>query len=387
MAMLLGLCVFSLPWVRHRFHEAFYGVHVLLAVTYLGLLFWHADHVLDSWAYLWATLALWLASYLARVFWFTRPLNIRHQWLVGMPTSFSHHPGGVTRVEVLAPNGFIHTVSQHCFVRFPVISWLANHPFTIASAPWTAPSPAGEDRLEHFAGSKEESRTLVFLVRTHSGFTHSLAAYAARYPGNPVSAWIDGPYGGIGRPIERMCDTLILVAGGTGISSCLSCLMHVTNPRANRTRPSTVTRVVLVWAMKEAESLTWVENELDEVIANASGALTAQMKFYVTGRSETDCTAELTASGTSEKHLQAQDVEATAPYPTARLSRMGELNRGRPSMQMITNELAGQGRNLVFGCGPESLRIDLANACALAQSRVFRNEIQEIELYLETFGW
>lgn len=35
------------------------------------------------WAYLWATIVLWLASWLARAFWFTRPLKIRNQWLAG----------------------------------------------------------------------------------------------------------------------------------------------------------------------------------------------------------------------------------------------------------------------------------------------------------------
>ena len=78
--MLVGLVFLSLPPIRQRIHEAFYLSHALIAITYLGLLFWHADNLEDSWAYLWATLALWLASYLARLFWFTQPLNVRNEW-------------------------------------------------------------------------------------------------------------------------------------------------------------------------------------------------------------------------------------------------------------------------------------------------------------------
>ncbi|KAF8244419.1 hypothetical protein K440DRAFT_609552, partial [Wilcoxina mikolae CBS 423.85] len=50
-------------------------------------------------------------------------------------------------------------------------------------------------------------------------------------------------------------------------------------------------------------------------------------------------------------------------------------------------ELVGQGKTLVLGCGPESLRVDLANACADAQVRVMKGEMQELAMHLEVFGW
>ena len=39
------------------------------------------------------------------------------------------------------------------------------------------------------------------------------------------------------------------------------------------------------------------------------------------------------------------------------------------------------------GCGPESLKIDVANASASLQSRVLKGEVAEVALQTESFGW
>ena len=67
----------------------------------------------------------------------------------------------------------------------------------------------------------EGQYTLMFLIRAQAGFTRSLASYSTSEPDILASAWIDGPYGGVNRPIERLYDTVILGAVGTGISACV----------------------------------------------------------------------------------------------------------------------------------------------------------------------
>lgn len=84
--MLFGLVVLSIPYLRHRFYEAFYHLHILLAISYVGLMFWHSGNLGDSWAYLWATIAVWLASILARFFYFNQSFNVHNQWIEGSPT-------------------------------------------------------------------------------------------------------------------------------------------------------------------------------------------------------------------------------------------------------------------------------------------------------------
>lgn len=66
----------SVPDTHHGLYEAFYFSYFFLAVTYLGLCFWHVGQEGDSWAYLWATLALWLLSVLVRLFHHSQALKL-----------------------------------------------------------------------------------------------------------------------------------------------------------------------------------------------------------------------------------------------------------------------------------------------------------------------
>ncbi|MGI4812917.1 MAG: ferric reductase-like transmembrane domain-containing protein, partial [Janthinobacterium lividum] len=158
LAMLFGIVLFSIPQIRRRFYESFYFLHIILGITYLGTLFWHCAQEIDSWAYLWATVAIWLFTIIVRTFWFNRSFNIHTTWLLGSCASFTVLPDGMTRVEVLAPENFTWTPGQHCFLRLPSLSPFDNHPFTIASAP---PPPSS---------NSASPKSLTFLIRSHAGF-------------------------------------------------------------------------------------------------------------------------------------------------------------------------------------------------------------------------
>ena len=64
-------------------------------------------------------------------------------------------------------------------------------------------------------------RTLSFFVRSHEGFTRKLPCYTSSNFDESMQSRVDGPYGGVGRRIENEYDTMILIAGGSGIMSCL----------------------------------------------------------------------------------------------------------------------------------------------------------------------
>jgi predicted ferric reductase len=386
LAILFGLCVLSLPQIRHRFYESFYAVHIVMAITYLGLLFWHSENLMDSWVYLWATVAIWLASWLARMFWKTQPLNIRNRWFVGAPATLTVLPGDVTRIDVWQDRGFNWTPSAHVFLRFTEVAPLDNHPFTIASAP---SSP----------GSTQSH--LIFLARSHAGFTQKLAAHvnakAGKEDGVTTTVWVDGPYGGIHRPLLTRYDSLILVAGGTGITACLPWLLHaVAQARAESPR---LKRVVLVWAMRSADALSWLADEFDSVAGKESG-IDVALKFHVTGSSASIASSQVSAGVVDTKtetkvasipadqianELKGGSVDST--YED-RLTALGTVVSGRPVMSAVIREhVKASEQTMVFGCGPDGFRADLANAVAGAQKRVLKGECVEIGMHLETFGW
>ncbi|KAF2403452.1 hypothetical protein EJ06DRAFT_571662 [Trichodelitschia bisporula] len=367
LAMLFGLCILSLPPLRNKFYESFYAVHILLAITYLGLLFWHAANVNDSWAYLWATLAVWLASWAARTFYYTRPLNIHSAWFVPSQATLVPLPGAVTRIEVWPPEDFAHSPAQHVFLRFTALAPLDNHPFTIVSAPMDSgsqPSP------------------LVFLARTHAGFTARLARYAlANVNGKDEAAstpvWIDGPYGGVSRSFETRYDTLVLLAGGTGISACLPWMLSA--------REGRLKRVVLVWAVRRAEALAWVTGELEAV---GKGEVEVVVQMHITGEVEEGKDGKEVGEGLGkEARVEVAGSEGKSGF-AERLAALGPSLEGRPVMSEVLSKHVRAGeRTMVFACGPEGFRVDVANAVAGAQRRVLSGECVEIGMHIETFGW
>ena len=133
LALLIGLAIFSIPWVRHRFYETFWHLHVLMAITYIGLMFWHAGQEQDSWAYMWATLAVFIAQIIFRFFYYNRAFNLQTDWFRGSPTSLVALSGGAVSIKVFAQESFTWRVGQHAYLRFFSLVLWHNHPFTITN--------------------------------------------------------------------------------------------------------------------------------------------------------------------------------------------------------------------------------------------------------------
>ena len=386
--ILFCLCIFSLEPIRSRYYEAFYQTHILLAITYFGLLYWHAGNVLDSWIYLYATMALWLASWLARAFWYTQPLNIHNSWFEGSPTTLKKLSGDMTRIEVLAPLGFKYSPSQHCFLRAPKIALLDNHPFTICSSCITPTSEEKKLGIEY-------QQSLVFLIRTHAGFTKKLARYVTSHPDNQLKTWIEGPYGGIRRHIELAYDNLVLVAGGGGISACLPWLSFLRQKiREGNIGDLRIRRVAFLWTVKDTDHFSWVKDVLETDLAALSENLSITTTFHVTKNS-----SESLAAGDKEKVVTSLDKVAESnadeirtpseecSHSSRSLDPFGSPTYGRPVMCEFLDRLNLEGRSFIIGCGPDNLRSDLANACADKQWDVFNGKSEEIALHLEAFGW
>jgi len=346
---------------------------------------------MDSWAYLWAALAVWGTSCLVRVFWKTQPFSIRNSWLSSDTATVSVVPGDVTRIDVWPSGGFHWKPSQHVFLRFTDLAPLDNHPFTIATAESARGLPCH----------------LVFLPRAHAGFTRKLISYVQAHASTDdravtTSVWLDGPYGGFHRPLHTRYDTLILLAGGTGITACFPWLQDAIARAREQESDSRIKRVVLVWAMKRPGAVQWLADEFDSLAEAKKTAdkVALEIRVHVTG-------GELvTDNGTSTQHSKASAAEAAKegepnvdvvavyekPAPSSPLSHVTVLgatvHTGRPIMSTVLQDFVQQGeRTMVIGCGPDTFRADLGNAVAAAQSRIFKGEIVELAMHLEAFGW
>ncbi|KAI9931729.1 hypothetical protein ASPWEDRAFT_25415 [Aspergillus wentii DTO 134E9] len=379
--MLLGLSVFSVPPIRRRMYELFVNLHVILAIAFVGLCFWHAAHEMDSWIYLWVTLGLWVVSYIGRIFAKSTAFPMSRQWRSGCPTTMYSVPDNMLRADVHVPKGtWKWEPGQHVYLRFPTLNGLENHPFTIANC-CPSSSPDAE---------KPEGTTLKFLLRPRTGITARLASMtqSSELPGleGEFSTVVEGPYGTIIRPrVETRYETAILVGGGGGISGVLPWLEHL----SLRMSSNCITQKVhFLWIVKHTSSLHWMSHELNEIKSrDPSNKITIQI-WITSDSAPSDDEQHITEK--SKDHPQAQigvSEDNGSSSDLAKSSWIDQITYQRPQLSQIIPGLLGSERNIVIGCGPESMKIGLSNTVARAQRQVIRGHAAEVKLHTDTFGW
>lgn len=370
-------------------------------------MFWHAGNQRDSWAYLWATLALWLASTAARAFtrWQTFHL-LRGPWFAGAPAALTPLEGGMTRVEVLVHPELRWRPAAHCWLRFPALSLPQNHPFTIASPP---PPPLSSAATTAAA----DPNTLTFYVRAYDGLTGALAARARSPTSSPTSSpaadpdadanadpdaekhpalltcHVDGPYGGLREDVAALYDALVCVAGGGGVSACVPVLLGAAarmaaGAPAGRCR---LREVVLVWVVRRREHLAWVRAELAEVRRLVGDR--AVLRLFVTGEGGAGEGEEEVLSVGEKGHDGKNGAdEITGSSFSSPSSALPVPELGRPFLpDYIPQLVLGRRRVMIVGCGPKSMKTDVGNAAVGMQARVWRGEAERVSLHTETFGW
>ncbi|KAL0954203.1 hypothetical protein HGRIS_005331 [Hohenbuehelia grisea] len=367
-AILFGLVALSIPWIRNRFYNFFYRLHVPMAITYLGLMFWHSANLIDSWAYLWATLAVWGASILVRLFYKWQTFSVaRSPWFTGFPASFKPLPGGMTRLTLLAPLDFTWRVGQHCWLRMPHLSILQNHPFTITNLPQQLAVPTSDEKSRAI-----EANEVVFYVRAHQGLSRDLLeSVEGGLNDQRVSVHVDGPYGGLVEDIPALYETLIFVAGGSGIAACLPWIQHVAQRAVQGA--TTVSTVHLVWIVRQPSHLHWILPELNAIRSSNPNLL--HLHLFVTDSSAGSRESKVDEDQSSEEHEFGSDL------------KLPPFQNERPYLPELIPSLATTRRVYIFGCGPESFRTDLCNAAAGAQKRVLAGQADVIALHTEFFGW
>ncbi|KAF2499659.1 pectin lyase-like protein [Lophium mytilinum] len=462
-----SLALLSLPYFRKRAYELFAYTHIFLAIAYLALLCWHTRGEYMSPTYLYATVVIWALTSLIRGL--NHPNLFYSRSLTGFPTKLTHLPGRMTRVSVSVPRGMTWKPGQHAFIRLPQISWFANHPFTIASV------PARDDEI---MDGRKEGNEVVFLVRAQRGFTRRLGegglvegieetstSPAGSGVVTPIASnieiggdvekvvqekvvvrgerkrekegrvkrlalrtIIDGPYGGHARPLHRLYDTVVCVAGGSGITAVLPQLLTIS--RAMRDDEVRTTRLHLVWMIRSAEWIGWVREEIKTVLRDArdiKGKARVGIEVFVTAGgedilvgSEEDVGLRSGSAAEMRKSVEMpicpspvyggvgrtkgsrgwsyEMMVAMGNQDQARAVEVGKMESGpvelnemlmvsyqKPILSGVLGRLVDGNRAIVLSCGPESMKADLSNAVARLQRRVLEGKMQEVALHTETF--
>ncbi|KAG9052245.1 hypothetical protein FS842_010248 [Serendipita sp. 407] len=360
---LIWLYLGSLPIVRKRLYECFYVLHIAASILFVAFLYKHGFGLLDTDAYMKATLILFGFGFLAR-FLYMVVINVffRHRAQLSLQS-------GLVRIAI--PTNLNWSPGMHIFIRFVHVRPFESHPFTLSSLP----VPKGE-------GRKQNEMTL--LIKPETGFTRLLSAVAATAtPGREFPVILDGPYGEGGMNSLRAFDSVLLLAGGTGISFILPLLSDLA--RSMKDKDSLCKVVELVWAVKDIGLVKSFESQLLEakqVASSAGGAINVQI--YTTGTSPGD--EELNLDGrSSEKNVEEEEGDSISREFTS------TAHTGRPNIPsiVISKSKMWTGHAAVAVCGPLSLMTDASNAVSRVQLDILsgRATCKEMHLRSETFGW
>ncbi|KAG0558552.1 hypothetical protein KC19_10G036900 [Ceratodon purpureus] len=230
-ALLAGIAMWvtSFGWVRNKYNfELFFYTHQLYIVFVVFMAFHVGDFIFNM-----CFAGLFL-------FTFDRFLRFCQSRSNTGILSSKLLPCGTYELVIAKPQGMKYHALSFIFLNVPGISALQWHPFSVSSSPYD-----GDDRLK-------------VLIKPYGEWTHQLQdeVIAAVKPGPcpfAIKAAVEGPYGHESDYFLHY-ETLILVAGGIGVSPFVAILRDLLH-RYQRGQPNLPSDVTLIWAVQKSEEL------------------------------------------------------------------------------------------------------------------------------------
>ncbi|KAH8125939.1 hypothetical protein FP744_10006252 [Trichoderma asperellum] len=238
-AILLWMNLTSLAPLRFFSYKIFVVQHLL---TYFGFIIAIVYHLYGtsspySTNYIYISIALYLVGQLVR---FVRAVvtNVRPS-----KATLTVLEGDATKIRLSSRQIKSWGAGSYIRLFMPRFNIVLGHPATILSTP----ASHGGD--------------LVFILRACGGFTRRLLKAAEA--GNDQSEYltfIDGPYPS--PHADFACfDTLVLIAGSTGVTFTLSILLDIAR-RAQAGKPLPLRTLHFTWVIKRRSWISWVSEEL-----------------------------------------------------------------------------------------------------------------------------
>lgn len=327
------LCTCFKKQIRKAMYEVSFHFHWIIGCGFFASLTYHVYDQLDMQDYMWATLAVWMAQWLCRVM--TSGLARTR------PATLAKISENLFEITIDNVKGLKWKAGQHCFLRFPSLGVMDNHPFSIASI--------------------VEDEQLKFIIVPRGGMTKKLYSLLEK-PEIKIKVFVDGPYGGTSRDFSKF-DRVVLLATGSGISSTLPYLKHIATDKLS------VQKVELFWIVRYIEDFMWAENELVH-LANMAGNRVSICIFVV--------------NATGEKQIIAKK----------RLHSSISIICERPNVDHLVRSLEGTllRRNLIVNCGSSSMRRTVNVAMSDFQANIISgagmgHTVEEVYLHNEAFSW
>lgn len=328
----LGLTILftsALEAVRRWNYRVFFGLHLVLALWVVPMLFFHVKELR---LYMVETLALFIFDLVCR----------KIDTVTGHATVTKISGTELVKLKIPVPpaklSRFAAAPGQHVYLFVPP-----------ESRPPNAGSPSIHDLLFNpFTVAEVSSTDVTLVMRIASGPTTSAIDTLANLTKAKPPIDIEGPYGTAKKfsgLVDRY-DRILLVAGGVGATFILPIYRRLRDEmESESTSPD---RLKFVWSMRSGAEATWAF----DMPAEPSLEDDAHVKIYLT-RSNAD---DRSVSQTSDGNVELDDLQQSGKTIKA------TGGRERPDLKRIVDEtfkLGKEERIAVLVCGPESLSKEL----------------------------
>ncbi|KAG0147125.1 hypothetical protein CROQUDRAFT_670680 [Cronartium quercuum f. sp. fusiforme G11] len=271
--------LFSFEYIRRRNYPFFITSHVLAAGLLLAMVSIHMPGIRN---WLIGSATIWAVDRFTRLFGilmihFIVPcFKSEKDAHFGFAVAAIDHLDGAVLLRI--PLQMHWGVGQHLYLSFWSKQMLAKpwmigrwHPFEITNLP-NDEELQQKDRTDIQRGAAPQVACCVVQIR--NGTTKWLGDYVEP----TIKVLVQGPFGGNSHQ-HAAYSTLILVAGGAGITHVLASLEEVAQ-EARRGKSGRLQRVELYWMLRTEGHVAWVENRVKAVCA-AFSALPLEIHTYV----------------------------------------------------------------------------------------------------------
>ncbi|KAG5642176.1 hypothetical protein DXG03_003439 [Asterophora parasitica] len=381
------LCILSIRPLRNRNYEVFLVIHFLAVFITLLAGFFHARGNLREY-YIWPAFIIWGLD---------RAIRVVRIVIYNAGLFKKNSTQQLGRVDVLSPHFVRITVArpplmhwapgQSAYLTVPSASAspFEAHPFTISTidVPQILPATNAEKDAESRNGS---SSNLTFLVRVRSGFTKRLLDAATKEQSMKVI--LDGPYSS--PPRLKGFQTVVLIAvltkfalkGGSGVAFTLPLLLDsIHRAKINK---SDSTRVIFIWAVRDARHVEWISDALLPAITDAPSNIHLDIRVNVTAPVADDQSwDDDTTEGDEEVKVEGGSAGAKAvKYPGI------TIEQGRPDLRrFVDDEIAQSSGAISFNvCGTPSLANSVRSALRSPRFLDVLRGGPTVTLHVESYG-
>ncbi|PYH35846.1 ferric reductase family protein [Aspergillus neoniger CBS 115656] len=373
-AFILWMNLTTLAPFRHMSYEFFVVQHIITFFGFIIALSYHLDTspAPNAQRYIYVTAGIYVAGLVLRFVYYSY-INSRPARAILEPLE-----GGATRVRITAHKIRNWKPGSHILLSLPRLGLQLSHPATISSIP---SSHDGE---------------LVLILKAHKGFTRRLINTAeatlsstkdveSPQTKRSYTALLDGPYAS-SAPDFTSFDSVLFLAGGTGVTFTLSQLLHVAHCFTNGSLP--LRQVLFIWVIKESRQASWVLAELEGAMQKLQNTnIQIRAKIFIT--QDSVCLPDTNRKINNEKQTCActdpcicsneiygddvdkiEQITPSSPCtdPDSALETPGSprisFAQGRPSFDGYIEDavLQARGEIAVAACGPIGLTVSVRQA-------------------------